>query len=92
MFFEWDEDKNKSNLTKHGIDFETAAFVFNDDNRLEYFDFDHSVEEERFITIGAINDVTIVVVVVYTVRTSAIRIISARKATKQERNYYYGYS
>lgn len=92
MVFEWDEDKNKTNLAKHGIDFETAALVFKDDNRLEYFDFAHSLEEERFITIGMINDVTVVVVVVYTVRTSAIRIISARKATKRERNFYYAYS
>ena len=50
--FVWDENKNQSNIKKHGIDFETAALVFKDDLRLEYPDPDHSDEEERYITIG----------------------------------------
>ena len=90
MIFEWDDKKNKSNLIKHGIDFETAALVFNDRNRIEYYDADHSMFEDRYITIGMINDVVIVIVVVYTERTESLRIISARKATRQERNVYYG--
>ena len=47
MTFEWDEDKNKINLEKHGIDFETAILVFNDMQRIEIFDLEHSVEEDR---------------------------------------------
>ena len=49
MIFEWDDKKNKSNLIKHGIDFETAALVFNDRNRIEYYDADHSMFEDRYI-------------------------------------------
>ena len=89
MIFEWDEEKNKTNLQKHGIDFETAAYVFKDDMRLEYYDIAHSILEDRYITIGEIQDVLIVIVVVYTERRDAIRIISARKATKLERREYY---
>ncbi|MBQ7702856.1 MAG: BrnT family toxin [Firmicutes bacterium] len=90
MFFEWDEEKNKRNINNHGIDFETAARVFYDEDRLEYYDAAHSVMEDRYITIGEIKDVLIVMVVVYTERTNAIRIISARKATGRERREYYG--
>lgn len=90
MVFEWDEEKNKTNLKKHGIDFETAAFVFCDNDRLEYYDEEHSTLEDRFITIGEIKEVLIVLVVVYTERKEAIRIISARKANNRERREYYG--
>jgi uncharacterized DUF497 family protein len=92
MIFEWDEEKNKANVKKHGIDFETAAHVFKDNNRIEYYDIAHSVFEDRYITIGEIDEVLIVILVVYTERSDAIRIISARKATKQERRAYYDYT
>ena len=92
MIFEWDEEKNKANVKKHGIDFETAAHVFKDNNRTEYYDIAHSVFEDRYITIGEIDEVLIVILVVYTERSDAIRIISARKATKQERRAYYDYT
>ena len=92
MIFEWDEEKNKANVKKHGIDFETAAHVFKDKNRIEYYDIVHSVFEDRYITIGEIDEVLIVILVVYTERSDAIRIISARKATKQERRAYYDYT
>jgi uncharacterized DUF497 family protein len=92
MIFEWDEEKNKANVKKHGIDFETAAHVFKDKNRIEYYDIEHSVFEDRYITIGEIDEVLIVILVVYTERSDAIRIISARKATKQERRAYYDYT
>lgn len=89
MFFEWDENKEKINIKKHGIDFRTAALVFQDKNRIEWFDEVHSEYEDRYITIGEINGVAIVLMVVYTEREDAIRLISARKATTQERRAYY---
>lgn len=85
MLFEWDENKEKINISKHGLDFSTAALVFRDQNRLEWFDELHSDYEDRYITIGEINGIAVVLMVVYTERGDAIRLISARKATKQER-------
>ena len=67
--FEWDEEKEKINIVKHGIDFKTT------------------VEEDRYITIGFVEEI---LTVVYTERTTALRIISARVATKKERMVYYG--
>ena len=92
MIFEWDSEKDKANIRKHGIDFATAARVFRDENRLELYDEAHSADEERYITIGAINGIMYVVFVVYTEREDAIRLISARKATQQERRLYDDYS
>ncbi|MBR3900856.1 MAG: BrnT family toxin [Ruminococcus sp.] len=92
MLFEWDDEKNQINIKKHGIDFETAARVFADENRLELFDELYSDFEDRYITIGMINNVAYIVMVVYTERDNAIRLISARKATNQERRMYYDYS
>ncbi len=92
MLFEWDDEKEKINIVKHGIDFATAALVFRDENRLEFYDEAHSDYEERYITIGLIEGVTCVVMVVYTEREEAVRLISARKATKYERRMYYDYS
>ena len=92
MQFEWDDEKNKTNIRKHGIDFDTAALVFADENRLEIFDEIHSGNEDRYITIGMINEVAYIVMVVYTERENIIRLISARRATKQERSMYYDYS
>jgi uncharacterized DUF497 family protein len=89
MEFEWDEEKEQINIAKHGIDFTTAARVFNDDNRLEIYDDYHSYDEDRYITIGIIDEVAYIVMVVYTEREDVIRLISARKATKQERRRYY---
>jgi uncharacterized DUF497 family protein len=92
MQFEWDDEKEKINITKHGIDFTTAALVFKDDNRLEVYDVEHSEYEDRYITIGIIDGVAYLVMVVYTERGEAIRLISARKATNAERRRYYDYS
>lgn len=89
MQFEWDDEKEQRNIIKHGIDFSTAALVFKDENRLEYFDEYHSDSEDRYITIGLIDGVAYLVMVVYTERGEAIRLISARKATKQEWRRYY---
>lgn len=89
MQFEWDEEKERINISKHGIDFSTAALVFGDNDRIEKYDDLHSAEEDRYITIGSINGMTVVVMVVYTEREEAIRIISARLATKREKEAYY---
>ena len=89
MQFDWDDDKEKSNIEKHGIDFSTAALVFGDNNRIEKYDELHSINEDRYITIGSINEVAIIVMVVYTEREELVRIISARLATKREKEAYY---
>lgn len=90
MRFEWDDNKNILNKQKHGISFETAALVFNDANRIEFYDNIHSTEiEERYITIGRAGNVLFVV---FTERKDKKRIISARMADKNERRLYYGNS
>jgi uncharacterized DUF497 family protein len=85
--FEWDENKEKSNLRKHKIGFDEAASVFADAFSVTIPDPDHSIEENRFIDIG-MSDKTRVLVVVYTERKERIRIISVRKANKAERKIY----
>lgn len=87
MQFEWDDEKEQINIKKHGIDFETAALIFDDENRLEIYDEAHSEYEDRYI-----NGVAVIAMVVYTERGEAIRLISAREATKKERRMYYDYS
>ena len=86
MTFEWDEAKNLINQKKHGISFETAAYVFQDQNYIEMFDFEHSVNEDRYIAIGRVGEVLFVV---FTERLENIRLISARLATETERRLYY---
>ena len=86
MLFEWDEAKAEANLKKHGVDFRDAVRVFNDLDRIEFYDAAHSDEEERFNTIGMVDDI---LYVVYTERKDRTRIISARFATKLERRMYY---
>ena len=88
--FEWDEEKNRINKLKHGIDFNTAIHVFDDENRIEIYDYEHSIDEDRYNTIGLVHDILFVV---YTERKDKLRIISARLATAMERRLYYdGYS
>ena len=82
---EWDENKNQLNKIKHGVDFQQAAKVFEDNFRLEEIDSEHSDEEIRYITIGRVNDILFVV---YTERGEFTRLISARRATKKERVKY----
>lgn len=86
MKIEWDTNKNDVNVKKHYISFETVARVFLDENRLDYYDIVHSMNEDRYITIGLVEEV---LVVVYTLRKTRIRIISARLATRKERELYY---
>jgi len=90
MRFEWDEDKNRRNLAKHQIDFETAALVFDDPDHLVLED--RAVEgEQRWKALGLIGRAT-VVLVVHTYQEmdteAVIRIISARRATRPERKDY----
>jgi hypothetical protein len=87
--FEWDEEKEKINKKKHGISFNTAKLIFKDDCRVEFYDSEHSVTEERYNVIGLIGDILFVV---YTERRNRIRIISARLATKLERRVYDDYN
>ena len=86
MKFEWDENKNSINKEKHKISFETAAYVFNDPYYIEMYDFEHSIDEDRYIAIGKVGDVLFVV---FTERRDTVRIISARLATSVERGLYY---
>lgn len=86
MKFEWDEDKNIINKEKHKISFETAAYVFDDPYYIEMFDFEHSVDEDRYIAIGKVGGILFVV---FTERKDTIRLISARLATNAERSLYY---
>lgn len=86
MIFEWDENKNLINQKKHKISFETATLVFNDPNYIEMFDFEHSIEEDRFVAIGEVGEVLFVV---FTERKDTIRLISTRLATSIERRLYY---
>lgn len=85
MTFEWDEAKNQINKKKHGISFETAAYVFQDRNYIEMYDFEHSAQEDRYIAIGRVGEVLFVV---FTERRENIRLISARLATEAERRLY----
>ena len=84
---EWDDRKNEINIQKHGISFATAALVFSDEERIEYLDRLHSIEEERYIVLGRVHKVLFVV---YTEREDASRLISARLATSRERRIYDG--
>lgn len=85
--FEWDDDKGKQNLKKHGVSFEEASTVFGDPHALTIHDPLHSEEEDRFITLGESHRRRLLVVV-STDRGEKVRIISARVATRRERKNY----
>ena len=90
--FEWDENKNTINKNKHNIAFEEAQTVFLDEMALIIDDPDHSEQEDRFIILGQSNQAKLLVVChCYRESDTVIRIISARKATKTERNQYYDF-
>ena len=89
MKFEWDEDKSESNYRKHKVRFEEAQTVFTDNRALEFFDNEHSEEdEERFLRVGLSLRLNVLVVVYCERNEKNIRIISARKATSSERKVY----
>ncbi len=89
LHFTWDENKNVINQRKHGISFEEARGVFGDENAILFDDPDHSAEEERFLIIG-LAEIKGVCIVSHCYRDdeNMIRIISARKATKNEKRIY----
>ena len=91
MKFEWDRNKEKINIRKHGISFEQASYVFSDRFALNKFDDEHSDEEDRWVILGKSLNKTLLLVI-HTFRdnngTEFIRIISARKATKIETKVY----
>jgi len=91
LTFVWDDRKNKENRRKHDVSFEEAQSVFFDDDAREFFDPDHSEDEERFLLIGRSYRLRILLIC-HCFRESerVIRIISARRATKKERAVYYG--
>ena len=86
MTFDWDETKRESNLAKHHIDFALAALVFLDMDRIERVDDRKDYGETRYQVIGQTKG--ILLFVVYTKRSDVIRIISARRANKNEEKYY----
>jgi len=88
--FTWDKIKAKTNLRKHGVSFEEATTVFYDDFALEFYDDTHSqLEEDRYLMLG-MSGKTRLLLVCHCFREdeSTIRIISARKATKNEAKFY----
>lgn len=86
MEFEWDENKNNSNMQKHGIDFNDAKEVFKDQDSKSAPDLRKDYEEDRWKLIGKIY--SSIISVIYTKRNNITRIISARKASNKEREEY----
>jgi len=89
LVFEWDDTKNESNQTKHGVAFEDAQTVFFDEGAIQFDDPDHSTDEERFLLLGFSQRLKVLVVChCYRSDESIIRIISARRASKKEQKVY----
>ena len=87
LTFEWDSRKARSNLAKHGVGFEEASTIFGDPLSLTILDPEHSLSEERYITMGRAFTGKLLVVV-HTERGDNIPIISARSASRRERKFY----
>ena len=89
--FEWDRTKETTTIKKHGVSFDEAQSVFYDEFAVQFFDEEHSSEEERFLMIGTSVDAR-ALLVCHCEREagSVIRIISARKATRREQAFYGG--
>ncbi|MBO4311742.1 MAG: BrnT family toxin [Desulfovibrionaceae bacterium] len=87
--FEWDDEKDRANIRKHGVSFEEASTVFNDEYGIFIADPDHSESEDRFLLIG-FSETARLLLVCHCYRQSdlVIRIISARKATASEKATY----
>lgn len=84
--FDWNKPKARGNYAKHGVSFELAKIVFKDPLALEFLDDRQDYGEERFVIIGAA--IGRILCVAYTEREDVIRIISARRATKNEEEAY----
>ena len=88
--FEWDQRKENANIKKHDISFDEARTAFYDENAIQYFDPDHSIDEDRFILLGMSFKLKILVVCHFFRESDAvIRVISARKADGDEENEYW---
>jgi uncharacterized DUF497 family protein len=88
--FEWDENKDKSNIQKHGISFDEARTVFYDEYAIQFFDPDHSESEDRFLLLGTSFKLKMLVVChCFRQEETVVRIISARKADKDEGQIYW---
>ena len=87
MNFEWDQTKAERNLGKHGVSFDEAASAFEDPLYLDFFDPEHSEEEHRYIRVGCSAQGRILLIS-YTERQGMLRLISARPATRKERQAY----
>lgn len=89
--FEWDLAKDRSNKRKHGVSFEEARSVFYDEFALQFFDDDNSEVEDRFLMLG-LSSKSRLLMVCHCERESSdtIRIISARRATRNEKKFYPG--
>ena len=87
--FEWDEKKNKENQRKHQVSFKEAQTVFFDENAVEFYDDPHSESEDRFLLLGVSAKLRVLMIChCLREKESVIRIISARKATKNEQRQY----
>jgi len=87
MEFEWESNKAAANLSKHGVPFDEAKTIFDDPLYVDFYDPDHSYDEHRYIIIGQSQRGRLLVVS-YTEREHVIRLISARKTTRREREAY----
>ncbi len=87
--FKWSRDKAVKNFRKHGVSFEEAATIFRDARRLQMYDLEHSVDEDREIVIGFSYRMRLLMVVIYEQDDDVIRIISARRATRGEGLRYF---
>ncbi len=85
--FEWDPVKAEANVRKHGVTFDEASTVFGDPLNLLMADPDHSLDEERYLLLGMSNR-RMLLVVTFAERPPRTRLISARRATRQERRRY----
>ena len=89
LVFEWDPAKAAVNLRKHGVSFEDAQTVFADERARLIDDPDHSEDEERFVLLGLSSTLRLLVVAhCYRAEGNVIRIVSARKATREEQAAY----
>lgn len=88
--FEWDPAKSASNKKKHGVSFGEAQSVFYDEFAIQFFDDANSESEDRFLMLGLSEAARLLIVCHCEREHSVIRIISARKATKNEAKYYPG--
>lgn len=89
MIFDWDDTKAESNKKKHGVSFAEAATAFSDPNAIEFLDEDSLDKEDRWILVGLSSKTRVLLVVFVEKDESSIRIISARKAVKDETDQYF---